>query len=146
MRTPTNLGRGSIGFNMTPMIDVVFQLIIFFLVSSHMAQQETQVTVDLPDATSGNRVEEQEDVRRLVINVLSETQILAGSQAIEPARLGSLLDYEARRSQADGSKRPLEVRIRTDRNVPYRAVEPILLACARSGIWNVKFAVVNKSR
>ena len=75
MRSPTNLGRGSIGFNMTPMIDVVFLLIIFFLVSSHLAQQETQVTVDLPDASSSDRPEE-EDVRRLFINILSETEIL----------------------------------------------------------------------
>ena len=38
--------------------------------------------------------------------------------------------------------RPLEVRIRSDRNVPYRVVEPVLLACARSGVWNVTFAVI----
>ncbi len=145
MRTPTNHGRGTIGFNMTPMIDVVFQLIIFFLVSSHMAQQETQVTVDLPDAASSDRAEE-EDVRRVVINVLSETQILVGSQPIEPGRLETLLSYENQKSTGAGNARPLEVRIRTDRTVPYRAVEPILLACARSGIWNVKFAVINNTR
>ena len=31
---------------MTPMIDVVFLLIIFFLVSSHLARQETQMELD----------------------------------------------------------------------------------------------------
>jgi biopolymer transport protein ExbD len=145
MRSPTNLGRGSIGFNMTPMIDVVFLLIIFFLVSSHLARQETQVAVDLPDATSSDRPEE-EDVRLLIVNILSETEILVGSQPIEPARLETLLDYESRKSLGTGAARPLEVRIRTDRTVPYQAVEPILLACARSGIWNVKFAVVSNEQ
>jgi len=145
MRSPTNLGRGSIGFNMTPMIDVVFLLIIFFLVSSHLARQETQVAVDLPDAVSSDRPEE-EDVRRLFVNVLSENRILVGSQPIESARLETLLNYESQRSLGAGSARPLEVRIRTDRTVPYRAVEPILLACARSGIWNVKFAVVGSPK
>ena len=81
MRSPTNLGRGSVGFNMTPMIDVVFLLIIFFLVSSHLARQEMQLELDLPDAASSDRPEE-EDVRRVVVNVLSETQILVGSQPI----------------------------------------------------------------
>ncbi len=142
MRTPSNLGRGGIGFNMTPMIDVVFLLIIFFLVSSHLARQESQVAVDLPDAASSDRPEE-EDVRRVIVNVLSETQILVGSQPVEPTRLETLLNHE---SQHAGSDRPLEVRIRTDRTVPYRAVEPILLACARSGIWNVKFAVVSSKQ
>ncbi len=145
MRSPTNLGRGSIGFNMTPMIDVVFLLIIFFLVSSHLARQETQVVVDLPDAASSDRPDE-EDVRRLFVNVLSETQILVGSQPIEPARLEALLSYESQRPQGATGARPLEVRIRTDRTVPYRAVEPILLACARSGIWNVKFAVTSSEQ
>ncbi|MHB8898975.1 MAG: ExbD/TolR family protein [Thermoguttaceae bacterium] len=145
MRTPARPGRGSIGFNMTPMIDVVFQLIIFFLVSSRMAQQENLVSVDLPDAVSSKQAE-QEEARRLVINVLSETQVLVGSRPIEPSRLESVLQYESRRSEGAGSGRPLEVRIRTDRTVPYRAIEPILLACARSGIWDVKFAVINNSR
>lgn len=143
MRSPTNLSRGGIGFNMTPMIDVVFLLIIFFLVSSHLARQETQVEVDLPDAASGDRPEE-EDVRRLIVNVISENEILMGSQPIEPARLETLLGHENQRSAESTNPRPLEVRIRTDRTVPYRAVEPILLACARSGIWNVKFAVVSE--
>jgi len=145
MRSPTNSGRGSIGFNMTPMIDVVFLLIIFFLVSSHLARQETQVAVDLPDAATSDRPEE-EDVRRLIVNVLSETEILVGSQPIEPARLETLLNYESQRSLGAGNTRPLEVRIRTDRTVPYHVVEPILLACARSGIWNVKFAVTSSEQ
>jgi biopolymer transport protein ExbD len=38
----------------------------------------------------------------------------------------------------------MEVRIRADRAVAYRAIEPILLACAEAGIWNVTFAVFNK--
>ena len=38
---------------MTPMIDVVFLLIIFFLLSSHLAQRENRIDVDLPQATSG---------------------------------------------------------------------------------------------
>ena len=40
------------------MIDVVFLLIIFFLVSSHLARQESQLPLPLPDAVSGEEVEE----------------------------------------------------------------------------------------
>ena len=47
MRVPSNLRSGSLGFNMTPMIDVVFLLIIFFLVSSHLAKQEVQMPLPL---------------------------------------------------------------------------------------------------
>jgi biopolymer transport protein ExbD len=136
MRAPSNLARGRVGFNMTPMIDVVFLLIIFFLVSSNLAQQEVQLDVDLPEATSGNRPEES-DLRRIVVNVLAEGNVQVGTESVKPDRLADLIRYEARRAEGQ-----LEVRIRCNRNVPYRAVEPILLAAARAGVWNVTFAVV----
>ena len=39
--------------NLTSLIDVVFLLIIFFLVSSHLAKQESQLELPLPVADSG---------------------------------------------------------------------------------------------
>ena len=53
MRVPSRVLSHQVGFNMTPMIDVVFQLIIFFLLSSHLAKQETQLPLPLPEAISG---------------------------------------------------------------------------------------------
>jgi biopolymer transport protein ExbD len=141
MRAPSNLSRGSLGFNMTPMIDVVFLLIIFFLVSSHLARQETQLELDLPEASTGEATRE-DDARRVVVNVLPDERpderIQVGGRRIAPGQLTELIRYES--SQADGR---LEVRIRSDRRVPYRSIEPILLACQRGGVWNVTFAVVS---
>lgn len=136
MRVPSNLARRSVGFNMTPMIDVVFLLIIFFLVSSNLAQQEVQLEVDLPDAASGNRPEES-DIRRIVVNVLAEGDVRVGTETVDSERLAGLIRYEARQTEGQ-----LEIRIRSNRNVPYRVIEPILLASARAGVWNVTFAVV----
>jgi len=140
MRVPRNLSPGSVGFNMTPMIDVVFLLIIFFLVSSHLARQEVQLELDLPGAATGHRPDEDE-VRRVVVNVLPRVQpegrIMVGGRLMNADRLARLIGYESHHS-----RRPLEVRIRSDRRVPYRVIEPIMIACARSGVWNVTFAVV----
>lgn len=140
MRVPSNLGRGSLGFNMTPMIDVVFQLIIFFLVSSHLARQETQLQLDLPEAASGQKAEE-DHARRVVVNVLgerdAEAQIQVAGKPLTGEELATLIAFEGRKSTE-----PLEVRIRCDRRVRYGIIEPILLACARAKVWNVTFAVV----
>ncbi len=140
MRVPSNMSRGSVGFNMTPMIDVVFLLIIFFLVSSHLAKQETQLELDLPNATSG-RATPDEGVRRVVVNVLSQPgdsgSVQVGGRTLAPDELRQLINYESMKSGDS-----LEVRIRSDRNVPYRVIEPILVACARAGAWNVTFAVI----
>jgi len=142
MRAPSNLSRGSLGFNMTPMIDVVFLLIIFFLVSSHLARQETQLEIDLPDATSGQRPGEDE-ARRVVINVLAdappEARIQIGGNVMDEAQLIDVIRYESRRARSN--REDLDVRIRSDRRVPYRVIEPIMVACARAGVWKVTFAV-----
>ena len=139
MRAPSNLSRGTLGFNMTPMIDVVFLLIIFFLVSSHLARQETQLELDLPDAASGQPTGE-DDVRRVVVNVLPEVRpegrIQVGGELMDGPRLTELIGHESQNAAGR-----LEVRIRSDRRVPYGVIEPILLACARAGVWNVTVAV-----
>jgi biopolymer transport protein ExbD len=126
------------GINMTPMIDVTFQLIIFFLLSSHLAQQETQLELDLPTAASGRQAIDDERPR-LSINVSADGSVMLGSTATEPQEMSGRLRIERDRLGGD-----LEIRIRADRAVPYDAVEPVLLACAEAGIWNVTFAVFKK--
>jgi len=77
-----------------------------------------------------------------VVNVLPQPQggvMVGGCLMRDNDDLAQLIDYENRRS---GSQ--LEVRIRSDRKVPYRMVEPIMVACARSGVWRVTFAVVGE--
>ncbi len=135
MRVPTNLSSGTLGFNMTPMIDIVFLLIIFFLVSSHLAKQEVQLELDLPTADSGSENLD-ESSARLTINVLLDGSLMLAGRQISPDDLSQRLQ-----ERLQVTKSNLEVRIRSDRGTPYKCVEPIMLACVRTGIWDVSFAV-----
>lgn len=134
MRIPNYLKSGEVGFNMTPMIDVVFLLIIFFLVSSHLAKQESQMDMPLPVADSGEEANDQ--TRRLTLNVPDESTLLLAGRSLDR---GQLRDRLAQARDEHGEN--LEINIRCNRGVPYRAVSPIMLACARSGVWNVTFSV-----
>lgn len=134
MKIPRSDPRFGVGFNMTPMIDIVFQLLIFFLVSNHLAKLETQMDLPLPVATSGQ--ERATDARHTVINVRDDGSYVFAGRYVA-------LD-ELRRRLADSKKESsddLEIRIRGDRRVLYQFVEPLLRACAEAGIWNVTFAV-----
>ena len=136
MRIPSAAGDGEMRVNMTPMIDVVFLLIIFFLVSSHLARQESQMELPLPTAVSGVALDDF-DHARVVINVLENgTMLLAGRRATV-SELQRRLQHERRLAGAH-----LEVRLRSDRHVPFHFVQPILLAVSRAGIRNVTFAVI----
>jgi len=134
MKTPQYRNRSSLEFNMTPMIDVTFLLIIFFLVSNNMAQQETQVAVDLPIAAMGD--DEQDDAKRVTVNLTSDGTMLVAGEAIDAAALGNRLAVE--RSRTD----ELEVRIRCDRRAPYGRVKPVMRECLKNDVWKVTFAVI----
>lgn len=125
----------NIGFNMTPMIDVVFLLIIFFLVASHFTRQETSMEVDLPKINGGDPVRDDAQ-RRVILNVVEENQLFLGSMPVKLENLSDILKQHLLRHGRD-----FQVRIRANRRTEYRIIEPILSACARAGIRDVQFAV-----
>jgi len=136
VRVPTNLKPGQAEFNMTPMIDVVFLLIIFFLVSSHLAKQEAQMPLPLPAAESRQEMTD-EDTSSVVVNVQLDGKIILGGHAIDADALKQRLEGEMQRRNEE-----FELRIRCDRDTPYANVRPIMLAAAEAGVWDVAFSVI----
>lgn len=123
---------------MTPMIDVVFLLIIFFLVSSHLARQESQMPLPLPTADSGEEINASRE--RVVVNVTSDGSLSLSGRNVSSNELESRL-----RTEISSGKKDLEVRIRSDRGVAFQFVQPILLAVSKAGVSNVTFAVTKRS-
>ncbi len=140
MRLPPRPREG-LQFNITPLIDVVFLLIIFFLAASHFSRSETAEAVELPSGSQFDDPSEEVPTPKLVITITVGERMFVGSDVFDLAGIKQRIGI----GQAEyGSA--FEVRIRTDQNVPYRLVEPIMLHCARSGIRNVKFAVIKGER
>lgn len=123
--------------NMTPMIDVVFLLIIFFLVSSHLARRESRLQLKLPEAITG--ATDNDPSPRLTINVQADGALLLGPTPIEPPELVERLKSE-RAAQGDA----LRVRLRGDQAAPYAAIEPALAACAEAGVEDIALGVFGR--
>jgi biopolymer transport protein ExbD len=134
MRSPTKLYRTAASVNMTPMIDVVFLLIIFFLVSSHLAKRESKMPLQLP--TASRQPAAKSIAGRLVINVAADGSVTAGGTAVDSDRLAIVLRAHANEKGADSA-----VHIRSDASVDYAIAEPLLRAAAQAGISNITFAV-----
>src|SRR3954469_8279395 len=107
MKIPRRSASGSVGFDMTPMIDIVFQLIIFFLLTGHIAKQESQMELPLPLAASGED-DEENDTPRVIINVQADGRVQLGTGQVTIAELASRL---SEKRQVLGEA--LEVRIRS---------------------------------
>jgi biopolymer transport protein ExbD len=138
MKPPDHLRPSSATMNMTPMIDVVFLLIIFFLVSSNLIQQDVSMELQLPAAETAMTTPETE-AKKITVNIPAPGQLLLGAQPIDSE---SLREYFLQRRADWGADTGL--RIRTNRDIPYGEVEPILVLAAECGVWNVSFAVVER--
>lgn len=138
MRLPSqNIHRG-LQFNITPLIDVVFLLIIFFLVASHFIRNEQVEQVELPNATQGK--DEEEAASRIVVTVATDERLIVGGHEATLEEIERRLQIVTEEHGAAAT----ELRIRADRSVRYSIVEPLLVAAARSGVSKVRFAVLPK--
>ncbi|MDA0285459.1 MAG: biopolymer transporter ExbD [Planctomycetota bacterium] len=129
----------SVSFNVTSLIDIVFLLIIFFLVASHVARSEAVEPVDLPKISDPAGDEEQAP-RRIVVTVMADRSMWVGGRQVALPQVEQLI-----LSAAQESRNEIEVRIRADHAATYSTIEPVLLACAQFGVTRVGFAVLPKS-
>jgi biopolymer transport protein ExbD len=137
MRNPLAPSRFGYRFNMTPMIDVILQLLIFFLCVHQFQKAERDESVVLPQAASPKVATPNEEQHSpLVFNVRAGEAVFVAGKRLGPNDFARVLEQHR---QGDAE---LEVWIRADRQAVYGMVEPLLLACARAGVWKVAFKVL----
>jgi biopolymer transport protein ExbD len=134
MQIPSSTDRPSAGANMTPMIDVVFLLVIFFLVSSHLARQEKRLPLDLPLAAEFDSLDPEK--APLTISVDEQARLRVGGNVIDVPTLRQILADWSDRFGSDAA-----IRIRTDGSVQYQYVEPVLREAALAGVTDAAIAV-----
>jgi len=118
---------------MTPMIDVVFNLLIFFLVGTTLFSSEKDISVNLPSATQGEvRLPER---KYMVINVREGGLLVLDGQVVTDAQLTEALEAAAKRDP----KAPII--IRGDRKVYHEDIVRILNTCIVLDLPNVSIAV-----
>jgi len=140
---PPALGRQrtAFRFNITPMIDVVFLLIIFFLVASYFIRSEHSRPVLLPQAPGGQS--DSADSRpHLTVTIESDGRYSVGGQLLSRDAVLQRIHALAESAGADTESASGQVRIRADRAVRFAEVRQLIEACAESQITSVRFAVV----
>ncbi|MBL8871697.1 MAG: biopolymer transporter ExbD [Planctomycetaceae bacterium] len=134
MQIPNYGQRGDVSINMTPMIDVVFLLIIFFLVSSHLAKQEANVKLDLPVAKTG--IDNNLDRPQLTLNILEDGSWMVAGQWTSRDRF-----REIARQRLTAENGILRVKIRIARSQPYAKLAEALKLLNEEKIGDIVFGV-----
>jgi len=127
---------GAVSFNMTPLIDIVLLLLIFFILTTQFTQlQIEQVTLPVSFAAKNKQIGE---YRNVVINLVNPDDpkcVVMGQQVDYHVREGdNELSTMLKDFKGNGEKQPLNVILRADELVPYEAVASVMLSVARAKI------------
>jgi biopolymer transport protein ExbD len=123
--------RGVLELDMTPMIDVTFLLLIFFLVSAQMAAR-SRGDVRLP--VQAGEAQTHTGVAGLVVLVRADGSMLVGEAPVDAARLTELARALP---QGAGAAAPV---IRADRDAPASALNAAARALQRGGVPTFRLA------
>ena len=111
---------------MTPIIDMVFLLLIFFLVSTTFHQTEREMKIALPEAVSAGPISI--SLREIIINVGADGEIIVSGRTISADDLRVLI-HEAVAANSDQ-----KVTVRGDRNTLYANIINVLDVCKGAGL------------
>lgn len=115
-----------IALDMTPMIDAVFNLLIFFLVASSFQQIEREMQIALPEARAAGPLSAA--LREIVINVDADGRIIVNSRTMTPDELDALV------REAVAANPEQKVAVRADRSAAYEKVARALDVCKHAGV------------
>lgn len=133
--------RAKMDLNITSMLDVVFNLILFFIVISNFASADLpKMKIPQPDSTVAR---EDANPNRVVVNIVP---VVEGQPLVKAVTFG-MEDYKNRLpelttklSQEVAKSPDVQVVLRADQAIPYSEVTPIMEAIARSNVKTVNLS------
>jgi biopolymer transport protein ExbD len=135
---------------MTPMIDMVFLLLIFFMTAATMSQVDLTPEVELPIAPKASVPDDMRN--RGTVNLLplgsatpqgeivsEEKPFLVGGRLVTDTQLTGII------SERTATEPTLQVYMRVDRKTDFKYVRRGIKACADAGVFDVIFASFQSS-
>ena len=128
-----NAKKKELTVNITPLIDVVFLLLIFFMVSTSFTR-ETQIELELPKAT-GEQLEIKPNV--VEISIDAEGNFYVNKKPLINTQIGTLRRAINKTSDGDNT---LPLIISADAKAPYQSVVAAMDAAGQEGFSNLQMA------
>lgn len=132
--------RDEIDLNLTPLIDVVFLLLIFFMVSTTFEQQ-SKLKVDLPEASAQAVTQE---ANTIVIGIDAKGRFFINDRQLVNTQFKTL---KMALQKIAGDKKDMPLVLKADAQTPHQAVIMAMDAAAQLGLTRLSIATLeNKSK
>ena len=140
---PNSHGDGNLGFQIAPMIDVVFVIMLFFMVMAGAVKVEREINQRLPGTVESTKSVEFTD--EVIINIAKNGEVLLNDEPMDtlgkhqmPRLIAALMRLK---QGADAAKSPTLVTVLSEPEAKYARTVDVLDALAAVGITNVTFTV-----
>ncbi len=120
--------------NLTPLIDIVFLLLIFFMLTSHFVKDEV-INMDLPEAETG---ESSENFKQLEVIISDQNTLIFNKQTVNIAQLEEMLN------QALTNQEEKVVRIRGDKEVDLGIAIDVFDAAKKAGAQGIDIVTIEE--
>ena len=132
MKFQSQFGSERTGIQLAPMIDVVFLLLIFFIVLWNYARFETEIDISVPAASAGENPER--TIGEIDVNVKKEGGIII--EGIERTELETLEMFKS----IVAAYPDQALILRGDKEASFDHIVKVLNLCKEANIWNISFA------
>ena len=129
---PSEFEKQRPAFQMTPMIDIMFLNLIFFMALFVYFQFETELNISVPKAREAT--EAKRTPGEIVINIMKDGTVVVNQKRLSAEELGALLKKTAEWYPGQA------VILRADEKTYHEFVIRVLDQCANAKIWNISFA------
>ena len=129
--------RENVDINLVSLIDVVFVLLLFFVVTTTFTR-ETQLRVELPEAVSGSPAEDQQ-VKQLDITINAEGVISVNNHVLPKSDLVTLMEALQKESNGDTN---LPLSISADGKAQHQSVITAMDAAGKLGFSHLRMTTV----
>ena len=135
--------------NLTPLLDVVLQLVMFFMLCANFVMEQTNQSIRLPEALSA-RVLDATTTNYLLLNVDAKGATQISNEVFDaPAKISGYLrnQFELDKSRAksedwDAGRGRSVIILRGDKDCTYRQIHDVMLVCRKAGYSDVRLRVL----
>ena len=120
--------------NMTSMIDIVFLLIIFFMIVSQISETNKE-QIELPALSA----ELEQQSAKMTVNINADSEVIVSGELIDTNQLQAMVSQEL--AAVDGNTNRLFVTLRVDRNALTDRANEVMRILNGAGIPGVRVAV-----
>lgn len=123
-------------FQMAPMIDMVFLLLVFFMCVSTLAQAEKNVPLELPESEESDVAEDLSDRGTVSVDATGQTYLGADAVSLEQVKAAITASLQ--------ENPRLRILVRADQGAKYGDIKKVLKACSEAGAYEVIYATYQK--